>query len=1675
MPYAPLQDAFISYGRADSKQFAKRLRDRLVELDYTVWFDFTDIPLGVDYQKQIDSGIEKTDNLLFIISPHSINSSYCALEIDLALQHNKRIIPLLHVERITRETWQQRHPGGTDEQWATYTAAGKHDHFENMPSAIRKINWVYFREGVDDFEASLQGLLDLLKRDQDYVHHHTVLLNRALDWERHQKQTQYLLVGEERQAAEHWLAQRFPDQQAPCIPTDLHCEFITESIKNANNLMTQVFLAHAEEDHELSQQVRRSLRRAGMTTWVHHSDIASGADFLATMRRGVEEADNVVFLMSEAALRSPYCEQELEWAIALNKRIIPLRVGTVNPDNVPPAIKNRHYIDLTDNVTESDYQDDESDLLRILREEASYYREHKVLPVKALKWERQQHNPCILLRGYELQHAIAWQKVALMHSQYGPTALQTEFIEASNRQPGNIALDVFVSYSRADADFARKLNDALLQQGKRTWFDQESIASGADFQQEIYRGIEASDNFLFVLSPRSVASPYCADEVGYAAKLNKRFVTVRYRPCKTEQLHPELAKVQWLDFHQPEFGAPFNQLVRAIDIDREHVHNHTKWLQRSLEWDQNNRDTDLLLRDSEFAIADGWRQEAEQDKKQPPLTPLQKVFITASEEAIAAQARYEKRQLWILRSLLTLVSLALLIAFGQYRRAEAQRRQAETVQESQINALSNYSASLIESEKDLAALVESIRAARQMQRQPVSDTTRDRVTANLQRALLTVRERNSFAGHQAIVSGVAVSPNGETIVTVSGSPDGTIKVWSAEGQELYTLAAAHDDRISDVVFSPDGETFLTASWDGVVKQWTVDGDELQSWQAHNDEIFGLAISPDGQTLVTSSWDATAKLWLVSDQTLQTTLEGHNDSVNSVSFSPDGQAIATSSDDRTIKIWSVDGIEQQTLTDHQTPIGRVQFSPDGQYLATAGDDIRLWNRQGKAIATFKGHTQAIPALQFSPDGQVLATGSWDKTVKLWNLQGQELQSLSGHDGWVMDIQFVPNSQTLVTASADKTLKVWQYQVSDLKKLTGHSNEVNRISFSPDGNLMATASSDQTIRLWNQDAQLLKTLTGHKEKIRAVSFSPNGELLATADMAGVIKLWDSSGKELKSFQEFENESEGQTVAAQAETDGAETDTADIGIQDIGFSPDGNILATVGTLASLWNLDGQKAALEGHEDWVWGMSFHPDDETLVTGSEDSTVSFWQFNGEPLDYTVVDDTVYQEFVVSLFLTQTVAQVKEEAQFNRENLTPNDVLQTVIDSFWQDAVDPVSLGIYRRNEDNRLVDGHTLVPTGVVQTEPGIYKVTVYDSNRSPEETYTVIFNQNENVWYYDAKGLEHAADIYRGNADSKTLDLNSLSDRDLGTEEYYECPFCGESAGIEIHLEGTNELLVSQANGSPVPDSSSFVPQSGLGFDIPPVYSLPDGQYKVEVTGDDFSDFNYVTIFGQNFVAEVELPPLANGETVTLFVSSDETGPTLVLESERKHQETAAAYIALDATENDSNSYEFELSEIELTPEQSTVIQVDTQEQYLLFGDNDRSDDTYDLSVESYSLDYLDETTDDFVQDGGFAIDFNDGITLEGQDIAVFDFGEYSDTGLLNYNEPQNDVDESQNNFLPLYVLTNPAIAQPSSQAMLSAFAGEGSTVSKPTDAEPVKNGWRRRRPRMAQRRSRGRRRRR
>src|SRR5919201_6046666 len=98
--------------------------------------------------------------------------------------------------------------------------------------------------------------------------------------------------------------------------------------------------------------------------------------------------------------------------------------------------------------------------------------------------------------------------------------------------------DAFISYSRKDRQFTERLTESLTRRGKNVWVDLEDIPPTADWRAKIEAGIESAKAFVFVLSPDSISSEICRDELERAEALNKRIVPLLAHPVEPDGLPP---------------------------------------------------------------------------------------------------------------------------------------------------------------------------------------------------------------------------------------------------------------------------------------------------------------------------------------------------------------------------------------------------------------------------------------------------------------------------------------------------------------------------------------------------------------------------------------------------------------------------------------------------------------------------------------------------------------------------------------------------------------------------------------------------------------------------------------------------------------------------------------------------------------------------------------------------------------------------------------------------------------------------------------------------------------------------------------------------------------------------------------------------------------------------------
>jgi WD40 repeat protein len=290
----------------------------------------------------------------------------------------------------------------------------------------------------------------------------------------------------------------------------------------------------------------------------------------------------------------------------------------------------------------------------------------------------------------------------------------------------------------------------------------------------------------------------------------------------------------------------------------------------------------------------------------------------------------------------------------------------------------------------------------------------------------------TLTGHTGFVRTVAVTPDGQTIV--SGSDDYAVKLWRlSDGLLLRTLTGFTKTALS-VGVTPDGQMVVSGSYQEIRVWRSSDGTLVRRLPVvdsgdagHVDWVSSVAITPDGQTIVSGSYDNTIKVWRLSDGRLLRTLTGHTAAVNSIAITPDGQTIVSGSDDNTIKAWRLsDGQLLRTVTGHTLFVYGVAASSDGQTIVSGGLDgkVKVWRLSDWVLLrTLTAHADGLYALALTPDGQTIVSAGY-KEIKVWRLSdGQLLRTLTGHTDFVDGVAVTPDGQMIVSGSLDKTVKVW----------------------------------------------------------------------------------------------------------------------------------------------------------------------------------------------------------------------------------------------------------------------------------------------------------------------------------------------------------------------------------------------------------------------------------------------------------------------------------------------------------------------------------------------------------------------------------------------------------------------------------------------------------------------------
>lgn len=776
---------------------------------------------------------------------------------------------------------------------------------------------------------------------------------------------------------------------------------------------------------------------------------------------------------------------------------------------------------------------------------------------------------------------------------------------------------LFVSYSRRDSAAARKLIEACRSIEQDVWVDWESIPPAADWLEQIFRGIEEADAFLFLISPDSVASEVCKVEINKAAENNKRIIPIVLRDVHPKDTPQSISKLNWTFMREADnFEEGLAKVKTAIELDLDWLEEHRRLQVRALEW-HRKKDISLLLRGRDLRNARRMVETA--TSKDPTPTDLQKAYILHS-------SRNERnRTLAWIATAFTVVMLSVLTytAVQQSRLATANEKLAR---ENEALALRN---------EQIARENEQLARANEAE-------------AKAQRAIAEENKKIAEAQRGVARAQIYQTMPGELYTSTLLAIDSWQSIPSVEAEEILrtnisllplpVARLSQTGKINSLEFNSSGDSFVTASADGTACVWNAgDGKKLFCTTSPG-PVNDAAFSRDGTLLITGDESGLVQILDAKLGILENPFQ-YNAPIRKVNIRPDGRLVAVARQDGKISIVDLKTRKESFKLQHAGTPRVTAFSPNGTWLAvgSSGGGVSLWNLSTGKIASSPTHRGEVLAIAFSPNSRIVITGGKDNLAIVSEVAtGRELLRAS-NGNWVRDIAFSPDGSWFVTVSDDRRIRVWDTRTGKERLGMSQASLVTEVDVSANGRWIATTGSDHTVRVWDSATGMEIFQIPLNANGAELAFNQDSRYLVTSDQQGAINIWDlsvmaASEKTVQFNGIVDNvqfSPSGERLAASDENrvwvldpaplsgltvnpKGTPTLTFKSKVKDLVFSPDSKFLGilTEGNEVGFYNVGSPSLRTFKVASLVRSIAFSPDSQQFITSDVEGNLQAWNIS---------------------------------------------------------------------------------------------------------------------------------------------------------------------------------------------------------------------------------------------------------------------------------------------------------------------------------------------------------------------------------------------------------------------------------------------------------------------------------
>jgi TPR repeat protein len=197
----------------------------------------------------------------------------------------------------------------------------------------------------------------------------------------------------------------------------------------------RVFISYSRTDVAFAEQLASALNPCGFECLIDHHSIFGGEEWKQRLGNLISEVDTIIFVLSPKSARSKICTWEVEEAVRLNKRIIPIICQPLGGTNPPPRLRDLNYIPFHSdpNTPGSGFGNGLARLVAALSTDFDWVRKHSRYFQRATEWNAGGRPANRLLSGDDIVEAKAWA-ARRPKSAPEPMDLHLDFIRASEQE-----------------------------------------------------------------------------------------------------------------------------------------------------------------------------------------------------------------------------------------------------------------------------------------------------------------------------------------------------------------------------------------------------------------------------------------------------------------------------------------------------------------------------------------------------------------------------------------------------------------------------------------------------------------------------------------------------------------------------------------------------------------------------------------------------------------------------------------------------------------------------------------------------------------------------------------------------------------------------------------------------------------------------------------------------------------------------------------------------------------------------------------------------------------------------------------------------------------------------------------------------------------------------------------